>query len=143
MDVGIVALLATKGTFSENDGGGGRIGGVLEMSREEFEDLVAEALDEIPDELARLVDNVVFVVEDDVPEGEEPLLGLYEGVPLTERGSWYAGVLPDRITIYRNPILEICDTEDDVVEEVHITVVHEIAHFFGIDDERPHELGWA
>ena len=112
------------------------------MSREEFEDLVAEALDEIPDELARLVDNVVFVVEDDVPPGEEPLLGLYEGVPLTERGSWYAGVLPDRITIYRNPILEICDTDDDVVEEVHITVVHEIAHHFGIDDDRLHELGY-
>jgi len=122
--------------------GEGRIGRVLEMSREEFEDLVAEALDEIPDELARLVDNVVFVVEDDVPEGEEPLLGLYEGVPLTERGSWYAGVLPDRITIYRNPILEICDTEDDVLDEVHITVVHEIAHHFGIDDDRLHELGY-
>ena len=115
---------------------------MLEMSREAFEDLVAEALDEIPDELARLVDNVVFVVEDDVPEGEEPLLGLYEGVPLTERGSWYAGVLPDRITIYRNPILEICDTEDDVLDEVHITVVHEIAHHFGIDDDRLHELGY-
>ena len=112
------------------------------MSREEFEDLVAEALDEIPDELARLVDNVVFVVEDDVPPGEEPLLGLYEGVPLTERGSWYAGVLPDRITIYRNPILEICDTDDDVIDEVHITVVHEIAHHFGIDDDRLHELGY-
>ena len=122
--------------------GEGRIGRVLEMSREEFEDLVAEALDEIPDELARLVDNVVFVVEDDVPQGEEPLLGLYEGVPLTERGSWYAGVLPDRITIYRNPILEICDTEDDVLDEVHITVVHEIAHHFGIDDAALDELGY-
>lgn len=122
--------------------GEGRIGRVLEMSREEFEDLVAEALDEIPDELARLVDNVVFVVEDDVPPGEEPLLGLYEGVPLTERGSWYSGVLPDRITIYRRQILAICDTEDDVVDEVHITVVHEIAHHFGIDDDRLHELGW-
>ena len=115
---------------------------MLEMSREEFEDLVAEALDEIPDELARLVDNVVFVVEDDVPPGEEPLLGLYEGVPLTERGTWYAGVLPDRITVYRNPILAICDTDDDVVDEVHITVVHEIAHHFGIDDDRLHELGY-
>ena len=112
------------------------------MSREEFEDLVAEALDEIPDEPARLVDNVVFVVEDDVPPGEEPLLGLYEGVPLTERGSWYAGVLPDRITVYRNPILAICDTDDDVVDEVHVTVVHEIAHHFGIDDDRLHELGY-
>ena len=75
-------------------------------------------------------------------EREEPLLGLYEGVPLTERGSWYAGVLPDRITVYRNPILAICDTDDDVVDEVHITVVHEIAHHFGIDDDRLHELGY-
>ena len=115
---------------------------MLEMGREEFEGLVAEALDEIPDELARLVDNVVFLVEDDVPPGEEPLLGLYEGVPLTERGSWYAGALPDRITVYRLPILAICDTEDDVVDEVHITVVHEIAHHFGIDDDRLHELGY-
>ncbi|HET7901919.1 MAG TPA: metallopeptidase family protein [Candidatus Nanopelagicales bacterium] len=112
------------------------------MSAEAFEDLVAKALDEIPDELARLVDNVVFVVEDDVPPGEEPLLGLYEGIPLTERGTWYAGVLPDRITVYRKQILAICDTEDDVVDEVHITVVHEIAHHFGIDDDRLHELGY-
>jgi predicted Zn-dependent protease with MMP-like domain len=112
------------------------------MSPEEFEDLVAEALDEIPDELARLMDNVVIVVEDDVPPGRERLLGLYEGVPLTERGTTYAGVLPDRITVYRRPTLEICDTVEDVVEEVHITVVHEIAHHFGIDDDRLHELGY-
>jgi predicted Zn-dependent protease with MMP-like domain len=138
----LVALEATKVPFSANEGGGGRIVGVLEMSAEAFEDLVAEALDEIPDELARLVDNVVFVVEDDVPPGEEPLLGLYEGVPLTERGNWYAGVLPDRITIYRKQILAISDTEDDVVDEVHITVVHEIAHHFGIDDDRLHDLGY-
>ena len=115
---------------------------VLDIGQEEFEALVAQALDAIPDELARLVDNVVFVVEDDVPDGEEPLLGLYEGVPLTERGSWYAGVLPDRITVYRRPTLEICDTVEDVVDEVHVTVVHEIAHHFGIDDDRLHELGY-
>jgi predicted Zn-dependent protease with MMP-like domain len=112
------------------------------MSPEEFEDLVAEALDEIPDELASLMDNVVIVVEDDVPPGRERLLGLYEGIPLTERGTTYAGVLPDRITVYRRPTLEICDTVEDVVEEVHITVVHEIAHHFGIDDDRLHELGY-
>jgi predicted Zn-dependent protease with MMP-like domain len=116
--------------------------GVLDIPPEEFEDLVAEALDEIPDELARLVDNVVIVVEDDSPEGES-LLGLYEGVPLTERGASYAGVMPDRITIYRRPILSICDTTDDVLDEVHITVVHEIAHHFGIDDARLHELGYG
>jgi predicted Zn-dependent protease with MMP-like domain len=115
---------------------------VLDIPPEEFEDLVAEALDEIPDELARLVDNVVIVVEDDSPEGES-LLGLYEGVPLTERGASYAGVMPDRITIYRRPILSICDTTDDVLDEVHITVVHEIAHHFGIDDARLHELGYG
>ncbi|MFI6298595.1 metallopeptidase family protein [Nonomuraea sp. NPDC050790] len=113
---------------------------VIEVPREKFEELVAEALDTIPPELTRLMDNVVVVVVDDPPEPD--LLGLYTGIPLTERGDWYAGVLPDRIEIYRNPICQICDTEDDVVEEVQITVVHEIAHHFGIDDARLHELGW-
>ena len=74
---------------------------------------------------------------------EEPeLLGLYEGVALTERDSNYAGSLPDTITIYSESLLEICDTEADVIEEVAITVIHEIAHHFGIDDDRLHELGW-
>ncbi|MFI0423160.1 metallopeptidase family protein [Spongiactinospora sp. 9N601] len=114
--------------------------GVMEVSRERFEELVSEALDTIPDELTRLMDNVVVVVVDDPPE--PGLLGLYTGIPLTERGDSYAGVLPDRIEIYRNPICEICETADDVVEEVQITVVHEIAHHFGIDDHRLHELGW-
>jgi len=110
------------------------------MTRERFEELVQDALDEVPDELLKLMDNVVILVEDDSPEG---LLGLYEGHALTERGWHYGGVLPDRIMIYRNPILRICDSDDDVVEEVAITVVHEIAHHFGIDDDRLHELGWA
>jgi predicted Zn-dependent protease with MMP-like domain len=117
--------------------------GVLEMGRARFEDLVAQALDEIPAELAGLVDNVVVLVEDDVEPGSPPLLGLYHGVPLTERGHYYAGAMPDRITIYRLPILGICRTEDDVVREVHVTVVHEIAHHFGIDDDRLHELGYG
>ncbi len=112
------------------------------MTPEQFEDLVAEALDRVPDDLARLVDNVVVVVEDDVAPGDEPLLGLYEGIPLTERGSFYAGVMPDRITVYRRPTLAICDTVADVIDEVHVTVVHEIAHHFGIDDDRLHELGY-
>ena len=116
---------------------------MLAMPPEEFEQLVADALDEIPPELAELISNCVVLVEDDVPPGSRPLLGLYEGTPLTRRDGWYAGVLPDRITLYRLPILRICDTREDVVEEVLITVVHEIAHHFGIDDERLHELGWG
>ena len=112
------------------------------MEAEEFELLVQRALDEVPDELLALVENCVILVEDAPPPDQAGLLGLYDGVPLTERGEFYAGVLPDRILIYRLPILAICDTHDDVVEEVHITVVHEIAHHFGIDDDRLHELGY-
>ncbi|HEV2087436.1 MAG TPA: metallopeptidase family protein [Cryptosporangiaceae bacterium] len=111
------------------------------MSRERFEELVADALDEVPEELLRRMSNVVVLVEDDPPE--PGLLGLYEGHALTERGWDYSGVLPDRIFVYRHPTLAVCDTEDDVVEEVAVTVVHEIAHHFGIDDERLHELGWG
>jgi predicted Zn-dependent protease with MMP-like domain len=113
------------------------------MSKERFEELVGEALDEVPEELLDLMDNVVILVVDDPPPGEENLLGLYEGFALTSRGWDYSGVLPDRISIYRNPILAICDDEDDVVDEVAITVVHEIAHHFGIDDARLHALGWG
>ena len=117
---------------------------MVEMSREEFEAAVTDGLDLVPDELARQMSNVVVLVEDDGPADDPELLGLYEGTPLTERDGWWAsGSLPDRITIYRHPILAICDTRDDVVEEVAITVVHEIAHHFGIDDERLHELGWG
>ncbi|MFI7552455.1 metallopeptidase family protein [Micromonospora sediminimaris] len=112
------------------------------MERERFEELVGEALDEIPEELLALMSNVVILVEDDPPPGED-LLGLYEGHALTERGWDYAGVLPDRILIYRNPILRICHSDEDVVDEVAVTVVHEIAHHFGIDDARLHELGWG
>src|SRR4051812_26469152 len=112
------------------------------MSREEFEDLVGEALDTIPPRLTEVMRNIVIMVEDDPPPRAGVLLGLYEGVPLTERGDTYAGVLPDRITIFRNPLLSMCETRDDLVREVRVTVVHEIAHHFGIDDERLHELGW-
>jgi predicted Zn-dependent protease with MMP-like domain len=112
------------------------------MSAERFEELVSEALDLIPSELARAIDNVVILIADRHPE-ERELLGLYEGVALTERDSMYAGALPDTITIYSESLLEICDTEADVVEEVTITVIHELAHHFGIDDERLHELGWG
>jgi predicted Zn-dependent protease with MMP-like domain len=117
---------------------------VVEMSRKDFEEAVADALDGVPPELARLMDNVVVLVEDDAPADEPDLLGLYEGTPLTERDSWWAsGSLPDRITIFRRPTLAVCDSPEDVAEEVRITVVHEIAHHFGIDDDRLHELGWG
>lgn len=116
---------------------------MIDVTREDFEVLVAEALDTIPAELAALIDNVVIVVEDEAPADDPDLLGLYSGIPLTERGSWYAGMLPDQISIYRNPTLAICETREDVVEEVQITVVHEIAHHFGIDDDRLHDLGYA
>ena len=116
---------------------------MVEMSRDRFEVLVSDALDTVPSELTDLIDNCVVLVEDEPPAGDPELLGLYEGTPLTERDSGYTMVMPDRITIYRNPTLALCDTEDEVVEEVAITVVHEIAHHFGIDDERLHELGYA
>jgi predicted Zn-dependent protease with MMP-like domain len=115
---------------------------VIEIPRRRFEELVAGALDAVPTELTDLMDNVVVLVEEQAA-GDPDLLGLYEGVALTDRGFDYGGVLPDRILIYRRPILAICDTEEDVVNEVAITVVHEIAHHFGIDDRRLHELGWA
>ena len=114
----------------------------IAVSPEEFESFVHDALDAIPDELFGLLENCVVLIEDDAPADDPDLLGLYDGVPLTERDSTYSGVLPDRIFIYRNPTLAICDTVDDVIDEVHVTVVHEIAHFFGIDDDRLHELGY-
>jgi predicted Zn-dependent protease with MMP-like domain len=116
---------------------------VIEMSRERFEELVGDALDEVPEELAALVDNVVVLVEDEPPADDPDLLGYYDGTPLTERDTRYAGVVPDRIMIFRNPILRMCEDADEVVDEVRITVVHEIAHHFGIDDDRLHDLGYA
>ncbi|MHC6219012.1 metallopeptidase family protein [Arthrobacter sp. MMS24-S77] len=119
------------------------------MSPEDFEAAVGDALLLIPDKAARAMDNVAIFIEDDyTPQpGDAPdtvLLGLYEGVPLTERDSWWdAGSLPDRITIFRQPILDICSSRQEVIDEVAITVIHEIAHHFGIGDDRLHELGWG
>jgi predicted Zn-dependent protease with MMP-like domain len=115
----------------------------MEVSRERFEELVAAALDDVPPELATLIDNCVVLVEDEPPADDPDLLGVYDGTPLTERDHSYTMVLPDRITIFRNPILEMCSTDEQVVHEVHITVVHEIAHHFGIDDDKLHALGYA
>lgn len=122
--------------------------GPFSMSADGFDAAVEHALAAIPADLRQAMDNVVVFVEDRyLPgPGEDPgtvLLGLYEGTPLTERDSWWgAGSLPDRITIYRDAILDICSTEEEVVDEVTVTVVHEIAHHFGISDARLHQLGW-
>jgi len=158
---------------------------MYDVTREEFEAVVADALDLVPPELTELMDNVVILVVEDVPEdADDPdMLGLYEGVPLTERGlHWAAGALPDRISIFRNPLVRFasetvdiyesdelrqpcddpgCDCggevelgplteeaareefEDYLREQIAVTVIHEIAHHFGIDDERLHELGWG
>ncbi|HET6562493.1 MAG TPA: metallopeptidase family protein [Marmoricola sp.] len=116
---------------------------MIEMTRDRFEELVGDALDTVPPELTGLIDNCVVLVEDDAPADDPDLLGLYDGTPLTERDSNYTLVVPDRITIFRNPTLAMCESEAEVVEEVGITVVHEIAHHFGIDDDRLHDLGYA
>jgi len=112
------------------------------MDPQRFDELVSDALDLIPSELTDAMDNVVILVAERHPEDDE-LLGLYEGVALTDRDSDYAGALPDTITIYRETLLEVCDSDDEVVEQVAITVIHEIAHHFGIDDDRLDELGWG
>jgi len=113
---------------------------VIDVDPGRFEDMVVTALDSLPAELGRLMSNVAVTVEHE--PGPPGLLGLYEGIPLTSRTSQYAGVLPDRITIYRQAICAICRTEDEVAGEVRRTVIHEVAHHFGIDDDRLAELGW-
>lgn len=115
---------------------------MIEVAPDRFEELVGHALDRIPPRLQRLMDNLIVVVEDHPPPGEEDLLGLYEGIPLTERDDYGGFAMPDKVTIYRIPILELAQSEQEVVDEVHITVIHEIAHHFGIDDDRLEELGW-
>ena len=110
------------------------------VSPAEFEGLVADALDTLPEQLARHFDNVVVVVEDENDQDPE-ILGLYDGVALTER-SHYTGALPDRISLYRIPLCLMAEDLDHLVEEIAITVVHEFAHHVGIDDDRLHELGW-
>lgn len=113
---------------------------VIDIEPGRFEEMVATALDSLPAELGRLMSNVAVTVEHD--PGPPGLLGLYEGIPLTSRTTQYAGVLPDRITIYRQAICAICRTEDEAAAEVRRTVIHEVGHHFGIDDDRLDELGW-
>ncbi len=116
----------------------------MELSEAAFEELVADALDRIPEPLAALMDNVVVLVEDEPPADEpDDLLGLYVGTPLTERDSGYTFFAPDQVFVFRGPLLRMCADAEELAEEVEITVVHEIAHHFGIDDEQLHAWGWG
>jgi predicted Zn-dependent protease with MMP-like domain len=113
---------------------------VIEVEPDRFEEMVAAALDDLPEDLGALMRNVAVTVEHD--PGPRGLLGLYQGIPLTSRTSQYSGVLPDRITIYRRAICAICWSEEEVASQVRRTVIHEVGHHFGIDDARLDELGW-
>ena len=115
----------------------------LELSAEEFEKVVIDELDALPDEMVDGLENLVFVTEDRPEDGSLDLLGIYEGIALTDRDRYGFGELPDRIVLFREPLLSICDNLDELRNEIHITLVHEIAHFYGIDDEELHRLGWA
>ncbi len=115
-------------------------GVVITVEDDAFEQMVGKALDSLPEEFAERMKNVAVLVEHG--PGPRGLLGLYQGIPLTSRGTGYAGVLPDRITIYQQAICAICSTEAEVVEQVRRTVIHEVGHYFGISDQRLRELGW-
>ena len=114
---------------------------MIPLSAAEFEGFVVEALDALDDALVALMENVVVVVNDR-NEDEPDLLGLYEGIPLTERESYGLFEMPDRVSIYRLALCDMCSTHEELVDEIRTTVIHEVAHHFGIDDERLEELGW-
>ena len=113
------------------------------LTEDEFEKLVVDELDALPDDMVDGLDNVVFVTEDRPEDGSLDLLGLYEGVALTERDTYGFGELPDRIILFREPLLDVARDLDDLKDQIHITLVHEIAHFYGIDDAELHRLGWG
>jgi len=116
----------------------------LDLDEAAFERLVVEELDALPDEMVEGLDNVIFVTEARPEDGSLDLLGLYEGVALTDRGQYGFGELPDRIILYREPLLAAAEGDlEELHEQIHITLVHEIAHFYGIDDDELHRLGWA
>jgi len=115
----------------------------MEVTDEEFEQYVADALDSLPEELLKLLDNVVILIEPEAPADDPHLLGLYDGIALTRRDSYYTFTVPDRILIFQGPLIRMCHDVDELIDEVRITVVHEIAHHFGIDDEQLHAWGWG
>jgi len=112
------------------------------VDRDEFERLVVDAIDEIPDEFAEALDEVAIVVEDRAPAHLYPLYGLYQGIPLTD-GWQISGALPARISIYMHPMLEHCHTAAEVIRQVRITVLHELGHHLGFDEDGLHELGYG
>jgi predicted Zn-dependent protease with MMP-like domain len=115
---------------------------VVHVSDDRFEELVEEALAQLPEHLARAIDNVAITIDVDAPVGD--LLGEYHGIPLTERDSLsYSGVMPDEVTLFKNTICAVCADEDELRHEVRVTVIHEIGHHFGVDDDRLDELGWG
>ncbi|GAB3608174.1 metallopeptidase family protein [Humibacter ginsengiterrae] len=116
---------------------------MMSMDADAFERLVVDELDALPDEMVDGLENVVFLVEDRPADGSLDLLGEYDGIALTERDRYGFGEMPDRILLYREPLLAICSDEKQLRDEVHVTLVHEIAHFYGIDDHELHDLGWA
>lgn len=114
-----------------------------DVSAEDFERLVIDELDLLPDDMVEGLENLVFVTEDRPEDGSLDLLGLYDGVAVTERGQYGFGELPDRIILYREPLLAVAADIDELKDQIHVTLVHEIAHYYGIDDEQLHELGWG
>jgi len=116
---------------------------MLELPAEEFEQLVIDELDLLPDEMVDGLDNLIFVTEDRPEDGSLDLLGVYEGVAITDRGQYGFGELPDRIVLFREPLLAACEDMDELKDQIHVTLVHEIAHYYGIDDVQLHELGWG
>lgn len=116
---------------------------VVELSAEEFERLVEDALDQIPPEIAAVVDNVAVLVQEQAPAEDPDLLGLYDGVAMPDQGMGDGLQPPAQILIFSDNLQQMCETREELVREVRITVVHEIAHHFGIDDDRLHELGYA
>lgn len=116
---------------------------MLEITAKDFEELVSDELDALPDEMIDGLENVVIVVEDRPEDGSLDLLGLYDGIALTERGQYGFGEMPDRIVLYREALCSLCNDVQQLRNEIHVTLVHEIGHFYGIDDARLHELGWA
>ena len=115
----------------------------MDIADDDFDALVDEAFDKIPEALLANVDNLIFVVEDE-PEDGSNMLGVYEGFALTERDSSYGlGQLPDRIVLFKGPLTRLCADEDELYDEIVVTLAHELGHYHGIEEDRLHELGWG